>query len=339
LNSTISNSLQKAKQQEQLPKSLQGEIQPDYQKFEIYADMARANRTWEHYGHLTAPMAIKDRLTGTFIQEADNQIWTQNNDFMGVFSGSYCLFPNEEVDMLVNDMLKNRLADLHLSLNDTLVYNNGRTKYWKIVSDKEYKVTDLEDGTGPDTVRIGCVVRNGMGTGTALGIDLFTFRPICSNGAMHKGRDLGSMALRHVGKGAKKALEMKNFFEEGIRTVVDATKDLVKIYTKTPNIIVDNKTASQMYANLWWLGETYLPEIWNVKKLNDMKQLRKAGKLKNNDKLITVKKEVNLWNTFNMITQNQRDRLAENKIGLGGIAYQQNKLHQSLIQIVNQRKV
>jgi hypothetical protein len=72
-----------------------------------------------------------------------------------------------------------------------------------------------------DEVRVGCVIRNSLGAGVALGADLFTYRLICENGAIAKGRDLGSIAIRfpdnqgyhqwsasHTGCGIKGGVEL-----------------------------------------------------------------------------------------------------------------------------------
>ena len=304
-----------------------------FQKFEIYADMEHVNETWTKHGHYTAPMAVRDAETGQFIKATNNQVWWQHNNFQDVLNASYTLYPNEEADYMVNSVLETKLQDLDLKLYDTVTSHNGRTKYWKILSEKEYKVSTLPDGRD-DTVRIGCVVRNGMGTGVALGIDLFTFRVVCSNGAVAKGRDLGSVMWRHVGKEQK----MIAGFEEGFRQTVHNVNNIIKIYEKSDTIAVNSKIASRMYQNLWWLGETYLPETWNIKKLGEIEKMHKAKLVKGNDELITVKKEVSLWDTFNQITQNQRDRLNQKRVSFGNISYQQNKLHQSMIQIVNERQ-
>lgn len=305
--------------------------QEKYQKFEIYADVERINKTWADYGHYTAPMAVKDLETGEFLTHTNNKVWWQNDKFMDVLNGTYTLYPNEPVDEMVHEALDTKLGDMRMFLMDTVTSHNDRTKYWKIVSEQEFKVTDLPNGRGDDTVRIGCVVRNGMGTNIALGIDLFTFRPFCGNGAVIKGRDMGSVMWRHVGKEEK----MKTGITNGMVQAISNCSKWIKIYEKTDTITVNSEIASKMYQDLWWIGETYLPSTWNVKKLAEITKLHKEGKIKGNDKLISVKKEVSLWDTFNQITENHRDRLAQKRVSFGTVAYQQDRLHKSMIKIVN----
>lgn len=302
-----------------------------FQKFEIYADMEHINTTWEKYGHYTAPMAVRDLETGEYLKHTNNKVWWQNKEFMDVLSGSYTLYPNEPVDEMVNEALETKLKDMRMYLLDTVTSHNGRTKYWKVVSEQEFKVTDLPNGN-PDGVRIGFVVRNGMGTGVALGIDLFTFRPYCSNGAVMKGRDLGSVSWKHVGKEQKMISGVADAMIQALKN----TKNIVTIYQKTPTITVNSEIASKMYQDLWWLGETYLPGTWNIKKPAEISKLHKEHKIKGNDNIITVKKEINLWDTFNAITENQRDRLNQKRVSFGSIAFQQDRLHKSMIKIVKE---
>lgn len=304
-----------------------------FQKFEIYADMENVNETWAKYGHYTAPMAVRDIETGTFLKHTSNKVWWQNTEFMDVLSNAYTLYPNEPIDEQINEALNTELSDLQMELLPPITSHNGRTKYWKVISKQEFKVTDLPNRGGDDTVRIGFVVRNGMGTGVALGIDLFTFRPLCRNGAVMKGKDLGSAMWKHVGKVKK----MIAGFPEGMRQAVSNTKNIVKIYEKMPQITVNSEIASKMYQDLWWMGETYLPGTWNIKKPAEIIKLHKERKIKDNDNLITVKKEINLWDTFNSITEAQRTRLDQKRVSFGTIAFQQDRLHKTAIQIVNQR--
>lgn len=314
---------------QQPPQQKQKQQKDRYLKFEVFADMQNANYTYqESYGDITAPLAIRSTELNEMVRQPNSKMWIHNQNFKKLLGGNYELLPHPEIERISKKIIDTDLSKEKIKLIKTHETSQGDTKYWKYLGDEVYNV----DGEG-DKIKVGFVIRNGIGTGVALGIDAFTYRLICENGAVAQGRNIGSMSIRHIGQSNKLLSEFSN----GIKAIMISVKEILKYYRKATLIKVGNELANQMYQRLYDLGDTYLPDSWNIKTPEEIERLKKEGKFKNNLNLIKVKREISLWETFNQITKNQRDRLDSRKIGFTTVAYQQNKLHQSLFTIVKQR--
>lgn len=299
-----------------------------YQKYEIYADWANRNTAWEvEFGDVTAPLALKS-LDGKFVTQPNLKMWVHNLEFQKFLKTSFNMIPHGKVDQIVKQIAESELKKEKLSLLKKETGHRGHTQYWKYMGDEEFNIS------GNDKVKIGFVVRNGIGTGVALGVDVFTYRLICSNGAVARGKNLKSFSIRHVGTDANK---MVRSFTDQIKETMESAKQIIQYYRKATQIKVNDELANIMYQKLARLGETYLPEHWNIKTTTELKKLKKDGKFKGNLSLVKVKKEISLWDTFNIITQNERDRLNQKKINFPLLVKHQDKLHQTVFEIVNRR--
>lgn len=294
--------------------------------FTIYADMSKVDKTWERFGHETAPMAVFNDQNEIVSYPNYNLLMIEKN-FHKILGGKFSYYPHERVDEIKDDLMDNELKDLKLSVQKEYVAHNGDTKYWRIVSDETFDV----DGEG-DKIKLGFVLRNGIGT-IALGIDLFSFRQVCENGATRRGRDFGALSIKHVGKIDK----ISKIFEDGIRNAMTSAKELLEMYRKATQIKMNSKLVNKMYEQIWFLGEDYLPDWWQrTKSSKEIYEIYKARNLGNMEQepIIKPTREETLWETFNAITQNQRDRLNGNKTRYPAIAYQQDRLHQAMEQVI-----
>ena len=55
--------------------------------------------------------------------------------------------------------------------------HDGDSHYWTLLSNEFHKVDK-------DKIKIGVAIRNGIGTNVSLGVDLYTVRQVCENGAV-----------------------------------------------------------------------------------------------------------------------------------------------------------
>lgn len=237
-------------------------------------DFKNADRTWEKkYGIVQPPLLVR----------SDKGEWYDDHRFKGIFKNhhyktivhrSYPTVPNEEIrELLVEHVEKNKDAGLKIVKEYTS--HHGDAMYWQVLSNKLEKVKD------GDEVQIGCIVRNSVGTYMTLGADLFTYRLICSNGAIAKGHDLGSIAVRHVGDRAK----MLEAFGKGLAHIMNRTGELVRYYKQSTQMKV-NKLIAEEWARR--IPQRALPKEIDV----DAK-----GKVK-------LTGTPNLWESFNDITAN-----------------------------------
>jgi hypothetical protein len=213
--------------------------QQKYKAFSIYADMSKVNRMWEKYGYLQAPLAIK-KQNGVFSSRSHkSQVVILNDEFRKILTASYALVPHEFVyDTLDKHVLKN-LKDLDLHIEEEYEAHDGDSKYWTLLSNQFYEVDK-------DKIKVGVSIRNGIGTNVSLGLDLYTLREWCTNGAVARGGNMGSFSIAHLGK-----IEIiAALFERSIRHAFEKIKELIEYYKKSTLIKLNNEMATQIYKKM-----------------------------------------------------------------------------------------
>lgn len=293
--------------------------------FTIYADMDKADRTWERYGHITAPQVIKYSDGSFELGGKAKNIWIHEDKYKDIISRMYALIPNEHIDHVLKKEVN--LKKLGLELFSQNFSHGGDTCHWLLQSQEKFQVDK-------DEVYVGAAIRNGAGTNVSLGIDLFTLRWACKNGAIAKGKNLGSFKMAHVGK----VDNITKKFEDQLSIAIKHSADLIKYYKKATLIKVNDEIANKIYKNML-SSNTYLPENWHIKKHKEIRELRKEGKLKEASDLVKVGGDkLTLWQTFNVITEKHRDGIASKDIRFSAVAKQQSNLHKAMIEIVNTHK-
>lgn len=230
--------------------------------------------TWQkQYGITEVPLHVR---------AVDGQIY-DDKKFKGIFKDDlykcivgrkYVVYPNEEVDFVLHRWVDRPGSGLKIVKQ--YFSHHGDASYWQIMSDK---YAEVQAG---DKIQIGCLVRNSIGTYVALGADLFTFRLLCSNGAIAKGSDLGSIAIRHIGN---REIMVKEF-SKGLEQILDRTAGLIKYYKQAAKMKVN-----QLIAESWAkrIPQRALPPQIEVDTKTDK---------------VTLTGEPNLWTSFNDITAN-----------------------------------
>lgn len=299
-----------------------------YRKFEFYIDTENADYTfYDEFKDITAPLMVRSKVDDMFVKQPNSKVLIHSWDFEKLLGGNYAYLPHGKIEQVTNKIIGSELKNENIVLLKKEEAHRGHTQYWKYMSEEKFKIA------GDDNIQVGFCVRNGYDTGVALGIDVFTFRLLCKNGAIARGKNLASVSLRHVGDTEK----LTKLFSDSIKDVMVNAKEIIKYYRKATQIQVGKELANQMYQKLAKLGETYLPSNWNVLNTVELKKVMKEGKFKGNMNLITVSKPTSLWQVFNDITAAQRQQLEAKKTGFPQVVKAQDRLHQSLFQIVQQK--
>lgn len=322
IKNQVNKQIAKTRQLEKAPK------ESKFKAFQIYADMSKVDRTWERYGYLKAPLAVK-KEDGEFSSRSHkSQVLIYNDDFRKLLSNVYAVIPHQFVgDVLQKYVIKN-LDDLKMHIEKEYEAHDGDSHYWTILSDDKFEMD------GHDNFQVGVSIRNGIGTNVSLGADLYTMRIVCTNGAVARGRNFGSFSIPHLGK-----VELiANYFERAIRQTFQKSLDLITIYNKAKKIKVNDQIATEVYKKMPFAAR-YLPSTWNVASRYLIKDLKKDGKFKEDMNLVNVtSKNQSLMDAFNEITEKQRDGLRTGRINFAAVSTHQVGLHNALVQIVNQRR-
>lgn len=254
------------------------EVQPyEYgtvQAVDLPFDFKNKVTTWqEKYGITEVPLLVKS-ADGQYYDDKKFKGIFKNNKYTKIVGRNYTVLPNEEVREMLNEYIAKTNSGLEIVKEYTS--HHGDAMFWQVHS-KDFK--EVKKG---DEVQIGCVVRNSVGTYVALGADLFTYRLICKNGAIAKGQDLGSIAVRHIGHKDNMLLA----FGKGIETIIQRTAKLVKYYKKSTEMTVDQRIAEEWAKRI---PQRALPQQIEVE--------TKSGK-------VVLTGKPNLWDSFNDITAN-----------------------------------
>ena len=169
----------------------------------------------------------------------------RSNKFCADVSTKYALLPNEEVLSLI-DATGFKVKKIHYS-------RGGNSMHAEILSDKtaEVKVGDI--------VQLGCMVRNSIDASQGFGGDMFTYRLMCSNGAVARGEELATWSSRHVGKREELVKEMR----VSIERIISASQELIATYKLAAQIKLNEEFAKSLVTAI---PEAYLPDYIEVPK-------------------------------------------------------------------------
>lgn len=292
---------------------LSSKIPQKYKPIVMYADTSRINRTFERFGYVTAPFVhfapanqgvIDAGLKAIFKTPAVNHIQQQtaeahkaaekhHQEKQNFDNLRYELFLPKKWAFLPNEFIEEIVTKAGYDIQSTHSGHYGYAKYWTLLSKYKAKInSDVKD----DEVQVGCVVRNSINGGVALGADLFTYRLQCKNGAIARGANLGSLALRHL----RDETKMANDFKRGFDLIIETSKKLIAYYEQARKIKV-NENMMKRIVERTRSPDRYLPRYveteWGTNKSGHRSELKKVTMSSDH-----VNK-VDLWQVFNDITQ------------------------------------
>lgn len=327
--------------------------------FQFPVDFKNADRRFEKkYGDVIAPVKYK-AMDGNFIN-SDQNAWfrfsTQNRKlveklnsenvivneyeypagsevaaYRKLIKRSTVFLPHEEAEdhffKAIDNLNKNNEYG-RLKIEKEYYAHQGYSKFWTVLSDKRHSV---EKG---DIVQFGISLRNGIGTGTALGGDIYSFRLVCQNGAVAKDQTLGSFTILH----RRTVDEILEDLVNGISKTLEAYSDILKYYKHWTNIKMTPKMLSTIVKRKF-LPLSIYPEhaIEVVTKREDKTLKDPTVKL--------IDPNLNIWEFFNSITQvsthevnrkkgeKDSDGKRLNKINFEIFSWRTSKLQKTLMEL------
>jgi hypothetical protein len=223
-------------------------------------------------------------------------------NLISIVGRNFAVIPNQLILNMVADVSK----DLNLSTLSVKYTKNGYAMRIDLLSERKeaVEVNDL--------VQFGVSIRNSIDGSTALGVDGFTYRLACRNGATARIPNV-TFNAKHVGDVNK----LLDAFREALRTALEYCHQLAELYRKATRIKVTKEIAERLVElNLPMMYYKYTPI-----------KLKVDGK----DVEIDVIREDTLWNTFNSITYIITHKSRANPIARSRMTH---RLHRILYEIV-----
>jgi hypothetical protein len=213
--------------------------------------LGKRDNAFPQYQLETAPIMLEG--TNGEIVESGRKFVIKNGLYVGDVSKRYRLFPNE-LALEIGDKIAKELGFRQLK---TINSRGGNAIYSVYVADNaisDIPHTFVEAKPG-DGIQLGWSLRNSIDGSTAFGSDLFSFRSVCSNGAIIGRRVLGVAPLRrHTGKMEDFAKDLvgrlRAFLSENLES-------LAMFYRALPQIEINLEVAKAL-SNA--LPARYLPE-------------------------------------------------------------------------------
>ena len=314
-----------------------GEVkQTDATYVSLPVSMEMADRQWQDkYGYVLAPLLYRNRYD-RLDARSGYYLWLEQKENALIerklLRDSQVFLPHEEISDQLKNVFENELKDTGLKVIRGIPSHRGDTMHWEIRSDilmREIKNSYIDK---PDQIYFGAIVRNGIGTGVALGVDLFTYRLVCTNGAIARGTDLGSFSISHI---RRKNMKIQDALVPAIKECVGSVKALTDYYQKATKIKFNQKSLDQI-IKIVQPTDVMLPDYVEVDvELRDRKRRhpKHADLQKLNEyKLLKQGTTYDMWHVFNDFTNNYWHN---KNMSFNGIAFRENKLHKALVKIVD----
>jgi hypothetical protein len=298
-------------------------IDPKKIEYEQIMTYNEPDRTFEKWGHILKPTLAN---ANNNIIKSGYRCWKQDGDFMDFINKNTVFYPHEAVHDHVQKTVNTSLKDSKLQLIKEYDTHKGRSHYWEYVSDLRDNVIKGSLKVN-DIVQVGMIIRNGIQTDIALGIDFFTKRLSCTNGAISAARSEGNISISHVGTYEY----MRDRFTEAIPYAIEKAKELIYYYQESAYIKANQKLAEEFYSQLRnKITPSYFPDNFNL----DLDKAKAEPEAISKIVKYEPKKEEKLWDVFNNFTEKIWH---SEKLSFTGIRKTETALHKVLIaQLPNQ---
>lgn len=288
-------------------------------------DRKHPDLRWEKIGTIVYPLNMQTKY-GKVYDNGELKAIMQNNFCTKIVNRKYFVLPNEAIDPVVNEFVDNPVNGLRLM--DVKETKHGQNKYWILIDDKhQFKVQNSFEEN--DTINFGAIIRNSVGGRLAFGVDLFSFRSICMNGAIFGYKGYGSFSVRHFGTNFEK---MTDHVFRGLRDQLGHASEMINYYNKFASTkLGNNKALIERLAND--ISLKYLPDDIIVKLPNKSKGQKRE---------FTIKKALqdkSLWFLFNELTSKLWSLKHETKLSFDMVRQNTMKLHEILVDEVAPRKI
>jgi hypothetical protein len=223
-------------------------------------------------------------------------------NLVSIVSKNFAVIPNQ----LIMQMVANVSKDLNLSTLSVKYTKTGYAMRIDLLSERKQpiEVNDL--------VQFGVSIRNSIDGSTALGVDGFTYRLACRNGATARLQNV-TFNAKHVGDVNK----LLDAFREALRTALEYCHQLAELYRKATRIKVTKEIAERLVElRLPMMYYKYTPIRLNV-----------DGR----DVEVDVIREDTLWNTFNGITYVITHKSRANPITRSRMTHRLHRVMQEIV--------
>jgi hypothetical protein len=281
----------------------------------------KPDRRFEKWGHLLRP--ILTTTTNNLVRKIDQRHWEHKGEFEDFLNKNTVFYPHEEVGDQTQKIIDTSLQKHKLRLVDEYDSHHKRSHYWEYVSDLRDNVIKGSSLKVDDVVQVGMIIRNGIQTDIALGVDFYTKRLSCSNGAISAARSEGNISISHVGSYE----HMKERFLEAIPYAIEKSKEMIDYYQQSVYIKANQKLAEEFYSQLRnKITPKHFPENFNL----DLDEIKKDPEKQNVSKVVNYKPktEEKLWDVFNNFTENL---WKSKKLSFTGKRKTETALHQVLV--------
>jgi hypothetical protein len=225
-------------------------------------------------------------------------------NLVSIVSKNFAVIPNQLILQMVADVSK----DLNLSTLSVRYTKNGYAMRIDLLSERKEAV-EVDD-----LVQFGVSIRNSIDGSTALGVDGFTYRLACRNGATARIPNV-TFNAKHVGD----ANRLLDAFREALRTALEYCYQLAELYRKATRIKVTKDIAERLVElNLPMMYYRYTPIRFNVDGREEVE--------------VDVVREDTLWNTFNSITYVITHKSRANPIARSRMTHRLHRVMQEIVE-------
>jgi hypothetical protein len=247
-----------------------------------------------------------NKVKAVFEKNVDNGNGNDGKvNLVSIVSRNFAVIPNQLIMQMVADVSK----DLNLSTLSVKYTKNGYAMRIDLLSERKEAV-EVDD-----IVQFGVSIRNSIDGSTALGVDGFTYRLTCRNGATARIPNV-TFNAKHVGDVNK----LLDAFREALRTALEYCHQLAELYRKATRIKVTKEIAER-------LVELRLPMMYY--KYTPIKL-----KVDGDDVEVDVVREDTLWNTFNGITYVITHKSRANPIARSRMTHRLHRVMHEIVEAV-----
>src|SRR5580765_203274 len=331
----------------------------DLRSMQVVADHAQIDNTWGEYGYSGYNIMatnVKGEIAGPTGYKAQRQKTAQFPEptLRCMMPAGQPFIPMEGVESVLHGLEK-RITDTfpdakksgfkieHIIRKHS---HKGNTQHWVVQTNQEDTIKNSFAGKN-DRIKLGFCIRNGYNTGVALGIDLFSFRLLCENGAVARGRDFEKQTIRHIGKDPKQLLKS---FNEALMLAVEGWRDLLSLYGKMAVTNLNEKMAKYIYKNSI-AADKYFPSYYHIERPKVKENPKEKVKELKQVPVITLDskgRSITLWENFNDLTRpfwrakdahKEPDKDGEMKdvkpISFAKVAWQEKLLHDVMAHVID----
>jgi hypothetical protein len=197
------------------------------------------------FGHTTRNIFVKDNNTEKIYDPRRLKALFIDGQYKDHVSRHYTVIPDQKIEMLMEPLThEHNLKPLTKEKT-----SNGLGTCWRMVSDKTFQIKRTENKD--DIYNVGVMVRNSVNGGIALGMNVDTYRQVCSNGMMGWRPEL-AIRIAHYGNVDMKLKEFSRRFDQAL-ALYEQIEDTLQ---KTVEIPVTNELAQ------FFVTESTLPRNW-----------------------------------------------------------------------------